>query len=63
MTMLAGFNHHFFRTIWHLRAVYLWLLFLIMAGAVIISATEKVLCEIAWKITFKIGCCPPMPKK
>jgi voltage-gated potassium channel len=40
--MLARFNYHFFRIAWHLRAVYLWLLALIMTGAVIITATEKV---------------------
>jgi voltage-gated potassium channel len=40
--MLARFNACFFRIIWHLRAVYLWLLALIMFGAVIISATENV---------------------
>jgi voltage-gated potassium channel len=40
--MLARFNFHFFRITWNLRAVYLWLLALIMTGAVIITATEKV---------------------
>ncbi|UCF01348.1 MAG: two pore domain potassium channel family protein [Deltaproteobacteria bacterium] len=40
--MLARFNHHFVGIIWHLRALYLMLLALIMAGAVAISATEKV---------------------
>jgi voltage-gated potassium channel len=40
--MLARFNYHFFRIAWHLRGVYLWLLALIMTGAVIITAIEKV---------------------
>ena len=40
--MLARFNFHFFRITWNLRAGYLWLLALIMTGAVIITATEKV---------------------
>ena len=39
--MLARFNHHFLRITWHLRALYLGLLALIMAGAVVIVATEK----------------------
>jgi voltage-gated potassium channel len=42
MTMLARFNHHFVRITWHLRALYLMLLALIMAGAVFIVAAEKV---------------------
>ena len=40
--MLARFNHHFVRITWHLRAIFLMLLALIMAGAVVIAATEKV---------------------
>ena len=40
--MLGRFNYHFFRITWNLRAVFLWLLALIMTGAVIITATEKV---------------------
>ena len=40
--MLGRFNYHFFRITWNLRAVFLWLLVLIMTGAVIITATEKV---------------------
>jgi voltage-gated potassium channel len=40
--MLARFNHHFLRIIWHLRAGYLMLIALIMTGAVVIAATEKV---------------------
>jgi voltage-gated potassium channel len=40
--MLARFNHHFVRITWHLRALYLMLLGLIMAGAAAIAAIEKV---------------------
>ena len=40
--MLARFNYHFVRITWHLRALYLMLVTLIMAGAVVIVATEKV---------------------
>ena len=40
--MLARFNYHFFRITWNLRAVFLWLLALIMTGAVLITAAEKV---------------------
>ena len=40
--MLARFNHHFVRITWHLRAIFFMLLALIMAGAVVIAATEKV---------------------
>jgi voltage-gated potassium channel len=39
--MLARFNHHFFRITWNLRAIFLMLLALIMANAVVIAATEK----------------------
>ena len=39
--MLARFSHHFLRIIWHLSALYLMLLALIMACAVLIAATEK----------------------
>jgi hypothetical protein len=42
MYMLARFNYHFVRITWHLRALYLMLVTLIMAGAVVIVATEKV---------------------
>jgi voltage-gated potassium channel len=40
--MLGRFNAHFLRITWHLRALYLMLLALIMVGAVVITATEKV---------------------
>ena len=40
--MLARFNTHFLRITWHLRSLYLTLLALIMTGAVVIAATEKV---------------------
>ena len=39
--MLARFYHHFLAVTWHLRTVHLMLLALIMAGAVVIAATEK----------------------
>jgi hypothetical protein len=42
MPMLARFRHHFLKITWNLRALYLMLLALIMAGAVVIAATEKV---------------------
>jgi voltage-gated potassium channel len=40
--MLARFIHHFLKITWHLRTLYLMLLALIMTGAVVIAATEKV---------------------
>ena len=40
--MLARFCNHFLKITWHLRALYLMLLALIMAVAVVIVATEKV---------------------
>ena len=40
--MLASFQHHFLKITWHLRVVHLMLLALIMAGAGVIAATEKV---------------------
>ena len=40
--MLASFCHHFLKITWHLRVVHLMLLALIMAGAGVIAATEKV---------------------
>ena len=40
--MLARFSNHFLRITWHLRALYLMLLALIMAGAAIIASIEKV---------------------
>ena len=40
--MLTRFNHHFLRISWRLRTLYLMLLTLIVAGAVVISFTEKV---------------------
>jgi voltage-gated potassium channel len=40
--MLGRFNHHFFRIAWNLRAIFLMLLALIMTGAVITTAAEKV---------------------
>ena len=39
--MLARFNHHFFRITWNLRTLYLMLVALIMSGAAVIAATEK----------------------
>ena len=40
--MLAPFINHFLRITWHLRTLYLMLLALVMGGAVVITATEKV---------------------
>ena len=40
--MLARFRNHFLRITWNLRTLYLMLLALIMGGAVVITATEKV---------------------
>ena len=40
--MIAHFIHHFLKITWHLRTLYLMLLALIMTGATIIAATEKV---------------------
>ena len=40
--MLARFSNHFLRITWHLRALYLMLLALILAGAAIIASIEKV---------------------
>ena len=40
--MLVPFSNHFLRITWKLRALYLMLLIWIMAGAVVIAATEKV---------------------
>lgn len=40
--MIAHFIHHFLKITWHLRTLYLMLLALIMTGATVISATEKV---------------------
>ena len=40
--MLACFYHHFLRITWNLRTLYLMLIALIMGGAVLIAATEKV---------------------
>lgn len=40
--MIAGFIHHFLKITRHLRTLYLMLLALIMTGAVVIAATEKV---------------------
>ena len=40
--MLARFSNHFLKITWNLRVLYLALLALIMAGAVVIVATEKV---------------------
>ena len=39
--MLVRFYHHFFAMTWSLRTLYLMLLALIMGGAVVITATEK----------------------
>ena len=39
--MLVCFSNHFFRITWNLRTLYLMLLSLIMGGAVVIAATEK----------------------
>lgn len=40
--MIARFSNHFLRITWNLRTLYLMLLALIMGGAVVITATEKV---------------------
>ena len=40
--MIARFIQHFLKITWHLRTLYLMLLALIMTGATIIAATEKV---------------------
>ena len=40
--MLVSFSIHFFRMTWNLRTLYLMLVALIMGGAVVIAATEKV---------------------
>jgi len=39
--MLARFNHHFLRITWNLRTLYLMLVALIMSGAAVIAAIEK----------------------
>jgi uncharacterized membrane protein len=39
--MLVPFSNHFLRITWNLRALYLMLIAWIMAGAVVIAATEK----------------------
>ena len=40
--MLASFYYHFRKITWHLRVVHLMLITLIMTGAGVIAATEKV---------------------
>ncbi len=41
-SMLGSFIHVFFRIVWNLRSLYLALLSLIMAGAVVIAVVEKI---------------------
>ena len=39
--MLGGFIHVFFRIVWHIRSVFLVIVALIIAGAVVIAGVEK----------------------
>ena len=53
--MIAHFIHHFLKITWHLRTLYLMLLALIMTGATVISATEKVSFGMAVYFSFITG--------
>jgi voltage-gated potassium channel len=41
MSILSSFTYHFFHAIWHVRAVILVLIALIMAGAAAVTLVEK----------------------
>jgi voltage-gated potassium channel len=41
MSILSSFSYHFFHAIWHVRAVILILIALIMAGAAAVTLVEK----------------------
>ncbi|MDH3838017.1 MAG: potassium channel family protein [Desulfobacterales bacterium] len=41
MTMFTRFSYHFFRAIWHVRAVILALITLVVTGAVAVTLVEK----------------------
>jgi hypothetical protein len=41
MSILSSFNYHFLHAIWHVRAVILVLIALIIAGAAVVTLVEK----------------------
>ena len=55
MSMLVSFTNHFFRAIWHVRAIMLALLALVVVGATAIAHVEKMAFADALYFAFVTG--------